>query len=113
MLGSENGLEMYGGIHSCDMEEFLGPTNMLEYCGRTQYRRRSNFNRDPDYYHRRLFLDYQKFSIVHETDEAILFEVDKGQFWVPRKLLRKRIFGEQESYLVHKSFDRKYLKKTE
>lgn len=57
--------------------------------------------RNPDYHHRRMFCKGEKHSVVCKTEKAVLFEVSKGRFWVPKALLR----GD----LVHKNFVRSYL----
>ena len=56
---------------------------------------------DPDYHHRRLFWKGEPHTVIHKTEEAVLFEVAEGRFWVPKALLR----GD----LVHKNFVRSYL----
>lgn len=105
MFDCEYDPEMYQSVNSIDMDELLySATNDLEYMGRTRYKRSTH---DPDYYHRRLFREDEKFSIIHETEKAILFEVKMGRFWVPKKLLREEKFGESIQYRVHKSFIRR------
>ena len=51
-------------------------------CG-SSYDYYNDFTRDPNFYHYRV-----RFTIVHETDKAYLFQVGEGQFWCPKSLLR-------------------------
>lgn len=65
-------------------------------------RRTASFSKDPLYYHVELFKNKEAHSIVRETDGAILYAVDAGEFWVPKALIKRGKY-------VHKSFKRKYI----
>lgn len=104
MFDDPNNPEIYQSVNSVDMEDLVG---FGSYDPRPYH---LHGNRDDLYYHRLLFLDhFEKFSIVHETEKAMLFEHKHGKFWVPKKLIRIRKYGKNETYFVHKSFRRKYL----
>lgn len=64
--------------------------------------RTTSFTKDPLYYHVELFGKKEAHSIVRETDGAILYAVDAGEFWVPKALIKRGKY-------VHKSFKRKYI----
>lgn len=61
------------------------------------------FIRDRYYYHVELFDENEPHEIVHETEKAVLFEVPRGEFWVPKALMCP------DYVLVHLCFRRHYL----
>lgn len=62
---------------------------------------RNTFVANSRYYHVQLFGVDERYRIVHETDRAVLYEVQKGKFWVPKALMKGK--------MVHRAFKRKYL----
>ena len=63
---------------------------------------------DPNFYYNRI-----RFTIVHETKKAYLFEVSKGQFWCPKSLLRNvKIKNNDLRGLLWNGFDAKFIPKT-
>jgi len=74
--------------------------------------RKKPFYRDTLYYHKELFDWREGFEKIHETEKAILFRVESGDFWVPKALLRTYSdcgYETKIKYRVHKSFFRKYI----
>ena len=63
--------------------------------------------KDPLYYHIPLFQPGEIHSVVRQTRLAILFKVERGEFWVPKSLLDNTRIANP---LVHKSFERNYIK---
>lgn len=61
----------------------------------------STFVANSLHFHVPLFSADEQHHKVHETEKAVLYEVQKGKFWVPKALIRGK--------LVHKGFRRKYL----
>lgn len=57
-------------------------------------RRRSQFRFNPDYYHTWINIE----SIVHETEKAFLIRKAGLEFWLPKRIIRKR---EAKSFFVH------------
>jgi hypothetical protein len=64
------------------------------------------YNFDPNYYHVRLFYPRENPKIVRETDKAILFSVNAGEFWVPKSLIRKLNRSDLSTAIVWLKFTR-------
>jgi len=60
------------------------------------------------YYHKNLFLSYEKPIIEQQTEKAYLFKVDDKLFWVPIALL-KNTHKELIYWKVHQKFSRQYI----
>jgi hypothetical protein len=69
-----------------------------------KHKHHSSFHKNPGYYHIPLFEKTEDPKIVHETDKAILYKVEDGDFWVPKSLLYHGF-----NLRVHKCFQRTYL----
>ena len=69
----------------------------------------NDFKVDQFHYHRLLFQFDEKFSKVHETKHAILFEVEEGRFWVPKSLIKTKTYIKNSVLMVHKMFERNYI----
>jgi chromosome condensin MukBEF MukE localization factor len=70
----------------------------------------NDFKIDQFHYHRLLFQFDEKFDKVHETKHAILFEVEEGRFWVPKSLIKTKTYIKNSVLMVHKMFERNYIK---
>ena len=68
----------------------------------------SGWRRDPDYFHRKMFVGEEDPVIVHETSKALLISVKQGSFWVPKQLIRYRT-GDFDEWKIYKFFHRKYI----
>ena len=118
MFDAEFDLEPYRGITSWDAEDYqFGSPSQMKLTGDDDYKPRSSYRskmpivKDPHYYHVHLFGDNENFSIVRETEKAVLYQVDDGKFWVPKKLLKTQSYNDPDhpTILVHKIFKRKYV----
>lgn len=75
-------------------------------CGNS-YDYYNDFTRDPNFYHYRV-----RFTIIHETAKAYLFEVKEGQFWCPKSLLRNvKIKNSDLRGLLWEDFKPKFIPK--
>lgn len=97
MFGDAFGEGVNGNYYSEELD-FSGEYDSV------RTKRKTPFIPDPYFYFRKLFGDNEKHIVVYETRKAVLFEADKGKFWVPKALLRRN------KTLVHRSFSRSYLR---
>ena len=86
--GGLNGDDFYLG----DEEEFNGPGYGEQYG-------KLSFIKDEWYYHINVYV-----KLIHKTEKAYLVEDEKGQYWIPKKLLNLK---ERKQYA---KFEVKYIK---
>jgi len=96
-FGSDEASEAQEGVPFGGVSESLLQPKRLK--------RGMGYYKNPLHFHTHLFGEDEESKIIHETKKAILYEVPKGRFWVPKALIRHR-FG---SIFVHRSFCRDYI----